>query len=110
MNSLSSFVFHNATATAPNNGETYINTRGTTMNLYFTATSTFTANLEGKNSGGSTWFPLIGVNISDANLTMSTTVSNASYIYQVDISGIDNVRVRLSANAGSVSCLGRVVG
>jgi hypothetical protein len=110
MNSISTFTFHDAATTFPDNGETYINSRGEIMNLYFSATSTFTANLEGKNSGGSTWFPLIGVNISDTNLAMATTVSDDSYIYQVDISGIDNVRVRLSANAGSVNCIGRVVG
>ena len=32
--------------------------------------------------------------------------SLSEFVFHIDISGIDNVRVRLSANASSVSCIG----
>jgi hypothetical protein len=102
-------TFHNVTS-GESDGNVFRNDKeATTLNLTFIATSTFVANFEVLGEGDNTnWKPIMACNLG--TLELATTATNDDYIYQIDITGIHSVRIRLSANAGTVTCIGKVVG
>lgn len=110
MQNIAIHTFHNATATATSNGSVFRNDHeASTMNIVFDASSTFTANFEVLGEGDTTnWKPIMAVNLG--TLALATTATDDGYLFQIDITGIHSLRVRLSANAGTVTCVGKAVG
>ena len=75
-----------------------------TMNIEFTATSTFSATIETNN--GLQWLTLMVFDITACDVVAAVT--DATHRYQIDLTGLSQVRVNLTANAGTVNCAGWV--
>lgn len=100
--------FHNK-VTAPSTGlECYVST-STSINFEFETLSPFTAIIEAKVNPQSTiWKPIMVADL--ATLDLNTTVTNASHIYQADVTGIEIIRVKLTSVGGEISVFAKCVG
>lgn len=100
-------VFHDD-ATAVGSGATFTVGNYKTLTLEISGTSTSrTILFEGASISG-TYYPIKGIRMSD--YAMGTETSDSGEMWQFDITGLVNFRVRVSAVVGgSVSAKGRVV-
>lgn len=105
--SISNHIFHNSTATTGTGLE--YNTTGQELIVVveFVSTGTFTAVFEGKCLSGN-WKPIRGASRSTNDYT--TTTSDKTSFWEVDISGMVAVRINLTGNTGVTSVYGKVVG
>lgn len=103
-----SVLFHDAIETT-GNGTTFYVHEITTMNIGFTISEagTFTANFEGQIQYQGAWLPIKTANIS--TLVLATTATDATSVYQIDTTGFETIRVRISALSGTLSCYGKGV-
>lgn len=105
-------TFH-SNVTSPSVGTDYaINGQADLMRLDFDITdgTTFTALIQVKMKYDSDWKPYPV--IKDApTYDISTTVTDATYLYEVDVRAIESIRVELTTVNGTVSEItGRLVG
>ena len=110
MQNVAIHTFHSGTTDAASNGVVYRNIYdATTLNVTIIASSTFTATFEVLGEGDATnWKPIVACNLG--TLAIASTATDDGYVYQIDITAINSIRVRLSSNAGTVTCVGKAVG
>lgn len=81
------------------------------MNLKFISTGTFTAkitaNLSPKSKGGFYPYPCFKLPTYDI---IQDVITDDKYIYNVDLTGIDYLRIEIVSISGSLSVYGKVVG
>jgi hypothetical protein len=102
-------IYFHSNATAIGNGAIFKTNGGETMNIIFKISSggTFTAAFEGQIEYNGDWFPIPAANLT--TLDIGTTASDASAVYQIDLTGLETVRVRLSALSGTITVFGKGV-
>lgn len=110
-NKIDTFTFHTNT-TAIGNGNIYsVSGHANEMNLFFKVSSggTFNAIVEVYSEETENWYPW-DVYQRPSYTLMDNGITNANFIYNVDLTAIDKIRVRLTAITGSLFCYGEVVG
>lgn len=106
--SLEIFTFHKDTTTV-GVGQAYTNEQqASKIKIEFVVNTgtTFTAVFEAQVNADK-WYPYTVFQIPSYD--MPAQVTSADYMYECDISGINKLRVKLTAINGKVSCYGRVV-
>ena len=108
MSSLSYFKFHDGT-TAVSDGNIYsVELNANTLQVEISTNGTATVAFEGLGELN-VWRPVLAVKLTDS-MTLLTTTSDISPFYQLDISGLSRVRIRVSATSGdAVNIYGKVV-
>lgn len=105
--SISELKFHDNATTIQDGIVCNITSDASTLSIDFKGTGTFTSVIECKVSYESDWDEIMGVDTKTYD--MSTTPSNFN-AWEVDVTGISYVRVRLTSVTGSVTAIGRLVG
>lgn len=95
-------------ATSTGNGTAFAVEAFKTLTIEISGTSTSrTIHFEGSSVGG-TYYPIMGARLSDLETNIQTT--GTGEVWQFNITGLVNFRVRLSAvDGGNVSVKGRAV-
>jgi len=101
------FTFHDGTTTVSNGNLMDVEQLSNIMNVFFKTTGTFTVIFEGQIEYQGDFYPVPAVNLS--SMTFGTTASDATGIYQIDLSGWSYIRCRVSAITGSLTCKSKVV-
>lgn len=108
--SLDNHVFFNA-ATTVGTSDLTVTSDASSMNLKFVSTGTFqvriTADISPKNSGAMFSYPCFKYPLYEV---VSDVITDASFLYNVDLSAIDYLRVEIIAITGALSIYGKVVG
>ena len=101
-------LFHDSVTTTGNGNVFKVNDI-TTLNVIFSISTSgsFSVTFEGQVQYQGSWFPIKTVNLS--TLTLSTTATDATGVYQIDTTGFENIRVRVTAISGTLSCYGKGV-
>lgn len=93
-------------------GKEYLSNGGANeINLYFSISEggTFTAIVEAYMYETNTWYPW-DVYQRPSFTLMNNGISSANNVYNVDVKGIDKLRVNLTAINGTLSCYGKAIG
>lgn len=103
-------TFQDAVSAAGNGSEFLVSAKEAykTITVEITGTSTSrTIAFEGKSTSG-TWYPIMGVRLSD--FAMATQTTGKGEIWQFDVTGLDSFRSRLASVAGgNVTVKGKAV-
>jgi phosphotransferase system IIA component len=102
------WVFQNNASAIGNGNEMWVHVGATTANIEITGTGISTCIFEGRSIDDGNWYSIIGVNLSDLSMASSTT--SKGVLYQCDLIGLIQFRVRISSyTSGTVTVKGRVV-
>ena len=105
---MSNFIFHNS-ATQIGNGNILTITRDmSSANIQFISTGTFEAQIEAQVIDSNNWYTYPCFKFPNYELTTST-ITDGSCIYNIDLTAISKLRVRLVNIAGTLSVYGKVV-
>jgi hypothetical protein len=102
-------VFHDGTTTASNGKEWVVKKNATTLSLSISGTSLDAVlNFEAKNDDDEDWTYVNALNYNTLDLYTSLTL--ASGLYQIDLTGLKYFRCRVSdITGGDVNVIGRAV-
>lgn len=102
------WVFHNGTAALSNGNVLSVGKDMVTATIEVTGTGTSTVIFEGKSSDDATYYPIMGVNLSDYTFGNNTSVKGV--IYQVPLDGLVSFRVRVSSfSSGTVTAKATII-
>jgi len=105
---VANILFHDNVNNIGTGYELVISNGISSVNIEFETTGTFNAIFEAKANPNTTiWKPIMGCNLGTLELT--TNVTDKTYIYQVDVTGISLLRVDLTSVSESISVYGRCV-
>jgi len=101
-------IFQNAVTTTGTGTEFNVN-GAEEMNIQFIMTSgTFTAQIKALGVDQSTWYAYPSFKLPTYEL-MSSTITDKSFLYNVDLRCISKIRVELTALSGTITVLGKAV-
>jgi hypothetical protein len=101
------WIFHNATTSPSAGNELNIFAYMQTANIEISGTGTATVYFEGKATDNGNYYPIAAVNL--ATLNVETTTTSIGSLYQVDLTGLYKLRVRLDNVVGSINVSAKVV-
>lgn len=102
------FTFQDNASSAGTGNVLSVNSGMSVMKLEFATSGTFTAQIEAQLINQDKWYPYPSFKLPMYDL-MSSTITDANYLYEVDLTGITKLRVNLTAVGGSTSVYSRAV-
>jgi hypothetical protein len=102
-------TFHNNTNSVGNGTQYNVHELASVVKLQFICSGTFTAVVEAQLVDTNTWYPYDAYTIPTYDL-ITTNITDKNYLYEVDVTGISALRIRLTSLTGTLTCYGRIVG
>ena len=105
---MSNFTFHNG-ATQIGNGNILTITRDmSSANIQFISTGTFETQIEAQVIDSNIWYPYPCFKLPTYEL-ITSTITDSGFIYNIDLTAISKLRIRLINVSGTLSVYGKVV-
>ena len=105
---MSNFTFQDNVTTIGTGKELGIISGMSSMNLQFISSGTFTAQIEAQLIDTNTWYVYPSFKLPTYDL-MSSTITDKSSLYNVDLTGITKIRVNLTVVGSPISVYAKVV-
>lgn len=107
-NTVKNHTFHDA-VTVIGTGEDYkVESKATAMNIEFITTGTFTAKIKAQLINPTKWYPYPCFKLPSYDL-IETTITSGNFLYNVDLIGVSEIRVEITAISGTLTVLGKAV-